>query len=62
MVGAGVGIGIVPEMSALRHLALPIAQVELSDPWAIRERYILTRDGEALPAYAQVSHIVLTVS
>lgn len=54
MVGAGVGIGIVPEMSARRHLAdLPIAQVELNDPWRIRERYILMRDGEALPAYAQ---------
>jgi DNA-binding transcriptional LysR family regulator len=54
MVAAGVGIGVVPEMSARRNAAeLPLVQVELTDPWRVRERYILVREGEALPAYAQ---------
>ena len=54
MVAAGVGIGVVPEMSARRHLAdLPLVQVELTDAWRVRERYVLVREGETLPAYAQ---------
>lgn len=54
MVAAGVGIGVVPETSARRNLAeLPLVQVELSDDWRVRERYILVRAGETLPAYAQ---------
>lgn len=54
MVAAGVGIGVVPEMSARRHLAtLPIVQVELADEWRVRERYVLVRDDERVPAYAQ---------
>jgi DNA-binding transcriptional LysR family regulator len=61
MVAAGVGIGVVPETSARRHLAeLPLAQVELSDDWRVRERFMLVRDGGALPAYAQalVEHLL----
>jgi DNA-binding transcriptional LysR family regulator len=54
MVAAGVGIGIVPDMSARRHVAeLPLVQVELTDAWRVRERYVLVREGEILPAYAQ---------
>lgn len=54
MVGAGVGIGVVPASSARRNLAvLPVVQVELSDEWRVRERYALVREGERLPAYAQ---------
>lgn len=54
MVAAGVGIGVVPEMSAQRNAAeLPLVQVELTDAWRVRERYILVRESEALPAYAQ---------
>ncbi|VTY35170.1 HTH-type transcriptional regulator CynR [Xylophilus ampelinus] len=54
MVAAGVGIGVVPEMSARRHLLeLPLIPLELQDEWRIRERYVLAREGEALPAYAQ---------
>ena len=54
MIGAGVGIGVVPEMSARRNLAgMQLAQVELSDEWRVRERYVLVREAEALPAYAQ---------
>jgi DNA-binding transcriptional LysR family regulator len=54
MVAAGVGIGVVPELSARRHLPdLPLVQVELTDDWRVRERYVLSREGETLPAYAQ---------
>ena len=54
MVAAGVGIGVVPEMSARRNAAeLPLVQVELADAWRVRERHVLVREGEALPAYAQ---------
>lgn len=54
MVAAGVGVGVVPEMSARRNIGtLPLVQVELTDPWRVRERYALVRDGEAVPAYAQ---------
>ncbi|PQA83251.1 LysR family transcriptional regulator [Limnohabitans sp. TS-CS-82] len=54
MIGAGVGVGIVPESAARRNQdAMNLALVELSDPWSVRERYILTRDQAALPGYAQ---------
>ncbi|MEZ7847806.1 MAG: LysR family transcriptional regulator [Polaromonas sp.] len=54
MIGAGVGVGIVPESTALRYqAAMGLALVQLSDAWCVRERYILTRDRAALPAYAQ---------
>ncbi|MDB5750427.1 MAG: transcriptional regulator, LysR family-like protein [Ramlibacter sp.] len=54
MVGAGVGIGVVPESSARRNLAtMQLAQVELSDDWRVRERYVLVREAQALPAFAQ---------
>lgn len=54
MVAAGVGIGVVPEISARRNLsALPIVQVELTDAWRVRERCVLVREGEALPTYSQ---------
>jgi DNA-binding transcriptional LysR family regulator len=61
MVAAGVGIGVVPEMSARRNLAeLPLVQVELTDDWRVRERFILVREGEDLPAYAQalIDHLL----
>lgn len=54
MIAAGVGIGVVPESSARRNVqALGLVQVELSDAWRVRERYVLVREGEALPAHAQ---------
>jgi DNA-binding transcriptional LysR family regulator len=54
MVGGGVGIAIVPESAARRNLAaLKLAQIELTDAWRVRERYVLVREGESLPAYAQ---------
>jgi DNA-binding transcriptional LysR family regulator len=54
MVGAGVGIGVVPESAARKNLgSLPLAQVELAETWQVRERYILVRDRAGLPGYAQ---------
>jgi DNA-binding transcriptional LysR family regulator len=54
MIGAGVGVGIVPESAARRNQAsMGIALVELTDAWSVRERYILVRDRAALPGYAQ---------
>ncbi|MDP3824628.1 MAG: LysR family transcriptional regulator [Burkholderiales bacterium] len=54
MIGAGVGVGVVPESAARRNQAsMNLALVELTDTWSVRERYILVRDNESLPAYAQ---------
>ena len=54
MVGAGVGVGIVPESAARRNqTGMGIALVELTDAWSVRERYILVRSREALPRYAE---------
>jgi DNA-binding transcriptional LysR family regulator len=54
MIGAGVGVGIVPESAARRNQAgTGIALVELTDPWSVRERFILVRKREALPHYAE---------
>jgi hypothetical protein len=30
-----------------------LALIELLEPWSVRERYILVRDPEKLPAYAR---------
>jgi DNA-binding transcriptional LysR family regulator len=54
MVAAGVGVGVVPEMSARRNRTESgFVQVELTDEWRVRERFALAREGEILPAYAQ---------
>ena len=54
MIGAGVGIGVVPVSAARRNQqAMKLALIELTDPWAVRERYVLVRDQATLPAYAQ---------
>lgn len=54
MIGAGVGVGIVPESAARRNQAsMQLALIELTDPWSVRERYILVRDQDKLPSYAQ---------
>jgi DNA-binding transcriptional LysR family regulator len=53
MIGAGVGVGIVPESAARRNQSsADIALIELVDLWSVRERYILVRTREALPRYA----------
>ena len=54
MIGAGVGVGIVPESAARRNReSMNLALIELTDAWSVRERYILVRDQKALPGYAQ---------
>jgi DNA-binding transcriptional LysR family regulator len=54
MIGSGVGIGVVPESAARRNLeSMKLALIELSDPWSVRERYLLVRDRAALPTYAR---------
>jgi DNA-binding transcriptional LysR family regulator len=54
MIGAGVGVGVVPESAAQRNReSMHLALVELTDAWSVRERYIVVRDNEALPAYAK---------
>jgi len=54
MIASGVGIGVVPESCARRNLeTMQLVQVELSDSWRIRERYLLVREGEPLPEYGQ---------
>ena len=54
IVGAGVGVGIVPESAARRNqVGMGIALIELTDDWSVRERYILVRDRDTLPRYAE---------
>lgn len=53
MVGAGVGVSVVPESAARRNLETQnLALVELSDAWRTRERYVLVRDPARLAPYA----------
>lgn len=54
MIGAGVGVGVVPESAARRNQeSMQLALIELTDSWSIRERYVLMPEHEALPLYAQ---------
>jgi DNA-binding transcriptional LysR family regulator len=54
MIGAGVGIGVVPEICARPNLeGMQLVQLELTDEWRVRERYVVVREGHAVPAYAQ---------
>lgn len=54
MVEAGVGIGVVPESAAIRHSkTMSIVLKEIDEPWALRERYVLTRQGASITNYTQ---------
>lgn len=54
MIAAGVGVGVVPESAARRSIAtMDLVQVELTDAWRVRKRYILVREGDVLPTYAR---------
>lgn len=54
MVEAGVGVGVVPESAGIRHSkTMKLVLKELDEPWALRERYVLTRQGAALPSFTQ---------
>lgn len=53
LVEAGVGIGVVPESAARRHVqTMDIKLLALDDDWAIRDRFVLVRDRLALPRAA----------
>lgn len=54
MVEANVGIGILPQSAGARHSqSMRLALVELTDPWAVRERSVVTQKLDRLPAYAR---------
>lgn len=54
LIEGGVGIGIVPESAALRHhQTMQLSLIQLTDPWAIRERLVLAREFDALPGCAR---------
>lgn len=53
MVCAGAGIAILPGSSARRHVAhMPLTLVNMVDAWSERKRYIVVRDGVALPEHS----------
>jgi len=65
MIEAGVGIGIMPESAARRHMkTMQIALVSIVDDWALRERYVLVRSKAALPGAgrALVDDLVLNAA
>lgn len=54
MVEAGVGVGIVPDFAAQRYRrTMDFEILPLNEPWVERERSILVRNLELLPACAQ---------
>jgi DNA-binding transcriptional LysR family regulator len=54
MVENNVGIAILPYSSALRlGRVMKLALVELSEPWAVRERSVVVQRLDALPLYGQ---------
>jgi DNA-binding transcriptional LysR family regulator len=54
MVENNVGVAILPYSSALRlGRVMKLALVELSEPWAVRERSIVVQKLDALPLYGQ---------
>jgi DNA-binding transcriptional LysR family regulator len=54
MIEGNVGIGVLPEMVALRHASsMKIKPIKLIDDWAMRELRICVRKKEDLPIYAK---------
>ena len=54
MIEAGVGVGVLPQSSALhQQKTMRLGIVRLSDPWSIRERHVLVREMVALPRCAR---------
>jgi DNA-binding transcriptional LysR family regulator len=54
MIEAGVGIGVLPQSAAQRlGKSMKIALLELSEPWAVRERSVVVQQLSALPQYAR---------
>jgi DNA-binding transcriptional LysR family regulator len=54
MVEAGIGIGVLPESAARRHMGTMALQVvTLKDAWSERELMICARDVSALPSFGK---------
>jgi DNA-binding transcriptional LysR family regulator len=54
MIGARVGIGVLPESAARRHMRSEgIRTVALVNDWAVRDLKIIVRDLDALPTFAR---------
>lgn len=54
MIETNIGIGILPQSAALRHSRLmQLALVDLTEPWAVRERSVVVQKLDALPLYAR---------
>jgi len=54
MIGARVGIGVLPESAARRHARSEgIRIVPLANDWAVRDLKIVVRELDALPAFAR---------
>jgi len=63
LVECHVGIGVVPETTAVRSVrSMAIKIVPLTDPWAARDLKICVRDVKGLPPYARqlVEHLRAT--
>jgi len=61
MVGAGIGVGIVPQAVAVRCArSAGIKRIPLSDPWAARKLLLCVRDLDALPAHTRqlIQHLL----
>jgi DNA-binding transcriptional LysR family regulator len=55
MVASGLGIGVLPRQSAALYThSLPIATIDLAEPWAQRQLWICMRSYDALPPVAKV--------
>lgn len=54
MIQAKVGIGILPQSAAQRYTKLmDLVAIELTEPWAIRERSLVVQKLAALPQYSR---------
>lgn len=54
MVGANVGIAVIPETAARRYLRdLPLKVIALNDAWALRRLHICVRQFDRLPVFAK---------
>jgi DNA-binding transcriptional LysR family regulator len=54
MIEANIGIGVLPEATALRHAKMMALKIlPLKDEWAVRNLQILVADLEALPLFAR---------
>lgn len=54
LIAAQVGIGVIPETAARRHVqTLPLKIMFLTDEWALRQLHICVRESTELPAFSQ---------